>query len=73
MSSFEKLSEKIHTVLEKYTEAKQEKERIEAQMVKKEREVQEVKKRLERALKERDMVRIKLDGIIEKIDGLDIV
>ena len=71
--SFETLTNKIEAFVAKYDVARKEKDRIEALVMKKERENLEIKKRLEKVLKERDMVRRKLDGIIEKIDGLDIV
>ena len=73
LKSFKILSEKTESIIQHCDTIKQDKERIEAQMLKKDRESRAMKKQLEKILKERDIIKQRLDGIIEKIDSLDLL
>ena len=73
LKSFKILSEKTESIIQHCDTIKQDKERIEAQMLKKDRESRAIKKQLEKTLKERDIIKQRLDGIIEKIDSLDLL
>jgi len=68
----ENLSKKIETVIARYDIIKKDKARIESQFLKKETEVIEIKKKLDKVLKERNIIKQKLDSILEKIDSLDL-
>lgn len=71
LKSFENLSKKIEVVLEQCDKVKRDKQRIESQMLKKDKESREIKKKLEKALKERNLIKQRLDGLAEKIDSLE--
>ncbi len=73
LKNFEALSKKIEIVIEQYDIVKRDKQRIETQMLKRDRETQQIKKRLEKVLKERSLIKQKLDSITEKIDSLDLL
>jgi chromosome segregation ATPase len=65
------LEEKVSNILEKYELLKKDKEKIEARLVSKNKEIEDVKKHLGKVLEERNVIKRKLDGLIEKIDSLE--
>lgn len=65
------LEEKVATILEKYELLKKDKEKIEARLASKNKENEDVKKHLGKVLEERNVIKRKLDGLIEKIDSLE--
>ena len=65
------LEEKVATVLEKYELLKKDKEKTEARLASKNKENEDVKKHLGKVLEERNVIKRKLDGLIEKIDSLE--
>jgi len=69
---FDDLSAKIELLAEKYSHLKKEKENWELQIKKKERENEELKKQLQRILKEREDIHLRLDALVKKIDSLDV-
>ena len=71
LEKFSELEKKIGTIIAKHTAVKQEREKFEARFADKNKEGQEVKKQLEKLLKERDALKRKLDGILEKFESLD--
>ena len=73
LKNFGNLTQKVEAFVEKYDIIKKDKEKIEAQMLKNEREKQRIKEQLEKVLRERDLIKQKLDGIVEKIDSLDLL
>jgi chromosome segregation ATPase len=65
------LEEKVANILEKYELLKKDKEKIEARLASKNKENEDVKKHLGKVLEERNVIKRKLDGLIEKIDSLE--
>jgi chromosome segregation ATPase len=65
------LEEKVANILEKYELLKKDKEKIEARLASKNKENEDVKKHLGKILEERNVIKRKLDGLIEKIDSLE--
>lgn len=65
------LEEKVANILEKYELLKIDKEKTEARLASKNKENEDVKKHLGKALEERNVIKRKLDGLIEKIDSLE--
>ena len=72
LTSLENLSKKIEVVIERYDIIKKDKQLIEAQMLKKDKETQEIRMKLEKVLRERNIIKKKLDSITEKINSLDL-
>jgi hypothetical protein len=70
--NLENLSKKIEVVIEQYDIIKKDKQRIEAQMLKKDKETQEIRMKLEKVLRERNIIKKKLDSITEKINSLNL-
>jgi len=73
LDQFENLSKKIETIIREYDTIKKDKEKFESQMLKKDREKQEIKKQLDTLVKERDIIKRKLDGLITKIETLGLI
>ena len=73
LTNFETLSIKIEDIIRQYDLVHKDKQRIEAQMLKREKESLELKKMLQVALEERELIKRRLDGLIAKIDLLDSV
>lgn len=67
----ERLDEKVRAIIDQFERVRQEKQRLEAQLLKKDREVRDIKKRLDAALRERTTVRQKIERIMQKIENLD--
>ncbi len=72
LPNLENLSKKVEVIVEQYDKIKRDKEKIEAQMLKKEMENRETKKQMEKILKERTIIKKRLGAIFEKIDSLDL-
>jgi seryl-tRNA synthetase len=73
LTNFENLSKKIEIIIEEYDKIKRDKEKIEAQMLKKEMESRETKRQMEKILRERNVIKKRLGTIFEKIDSLDLL
>ena len=73
LTNFENLSKKIEVIVEQYDKIKRDKEKIEAQMLKKEMENRETKRQMEKILKERNVIKKRLGAIFEKIDSLNLL
>ncbi len=73
LTNFEDLSKKIEIIIEEYDKIKRDKEKIEAQMLKKEMESRETKRQMEKILRERNVIKKRLGNIFEKIDSLDLL
>lgn len=73
LANFDQLSSKIEDIVKLYDVAKRDKEKVEAQMLRKDKESQIIKKKLEKALQERNIIKQRLDGISDKIDSLDLL
>lgn len=73
LTNFENLSQKIEIIIEEYDKIKRDKEKIEAQMLKKEMESRETKRQMEKILRERNVIKKRLGTIFEKIDSLDLL
>lgn len=73
LTNFEDLSKKIEIIIEEYDKIKRDKEKIEAQMLKKEMESRETKRQMEKILRERNVIKKRLGTIFEKIDSLDLL
>jgi predicted nucleic acid-binding Zn-ribbon protein len=71
LERFAELEKKIQLVIERHNLLKHDKEKVEARLAYKNKESEDVKKQLEKILKDRDVLRKKLDGLIEKIDFLE--
>ena len=72
LEHFKNLAKKVEYVLKAYNEVKQDKERIEAHIARQDREHLGIKRQLEKALKEKEMMKKRLDSIIKKIESLDL-
>lgn len=70
-AQLECLEEKVHEIIERFERVRQEKQRLEAQLLKKDREARDIRKRLDAALRERTTVRQKIESIMQKIENLD--
>ena len=71
LERFAELEKKIQLVIERHNLLKHDKEKVEARLAYKNKESEDVKKQLEKILKDRDVLRKKLDGLIEKLDFLE--
>lgn len=71
LERFAELEKKIQLVVERHNLLKHDKEKVEARLAYKNKESEDVKKQLEKILKDRDVLRKKLDGLIEKLDFLE--
>ena len=71
MERFAELEKKVANILEKYTLLKEDKQKIEARLASKNKENEDVKKHLGKVLEERNVIKRRLDVLIEKIDSLD--
>ena len=71
--SFDKLENKIETMVQRYEEMKRNTENFETQLRQKEKETLKARKDLTKALKERDMIKQKLGNIISKVDDLGLI
>ena len=69
---FEKLQEKIERALERFASEQREKKRLEQLALKQEFENKELKKRLEHATQERNVLKQRLIKVMENIDSLNI-
>ena len=69
--AFEKLQEKIERALERFAGAQREKKRLEQLASKQELENKELKKRLEHATQERNILKQRLIKVMENIDSLN--
>jgi small-conductance mechanosensitive channel len=69
---FVKLQEKIECALERFAGAQREKKRLEQLASKQELENKELKKRLEHATQERNVLKQRLIKVMENIDSLNI-
>lgn len=69
---FEKLQEKIECALERFAGEQREKKRLEQLALKQEFENKELKKRLEHATQERNVLKQRLIKVMENIDSLNI-
>ena len=70
--AFEKLQEKIERALERFAGVQREKKRLEQLASKQELENKELKKRLEHATQERNILKQRLIKVMENIDSLNI-
>ena len=68
---FAELEKKVANILEKYALLKKDKEKIEARLAYKDKENEDFKKNRGKVLEERNVIKRKLDGLIEKIDSLE--
>jgi F0F1-type ATP synthase delta subunit len=71
-AAFEKLQEKIERALERFAGAQREKMRLEHLASKQELENKELKKRLEHATQERNVLKQRLIKVMENIDSLNV-
>ena len=71
-AAFEKLQETIERALERFAGAQREKKRLEQLASKQELENKELKKRLEHATQERNVLKQRLIKVMENIDSLNI-
>lgn len=71
LERFAELEKKIQLVIERHNLLKHDKEKVEARLAYKNKESEDVKKQLEKILKDRDVLRKKLDSLIEKLNLLE--
>ncbi len=71
-AAFEKLQAKIAQMLERFAELQGEKKRLEQLEVQHVFEVKELKKRLEHAAQERNILKQRLSKVVEHIDSLNL-
>jgi chromosome segregation ATPase len=69
---FDQLRERIAAVLERCAQLHGDCHALEGRLAKKDRETGEIRKKLEAALQERENLRLRIGGIIDKIESLDI-
>ena len=71
-AAFERLQEKVESTLECFAGVQREKKRLEQLASKHEHENRQLKKRLEHAKQERNMLKQRLIKVMENIDSLDV-
>lgn len=71
-AAFEKLQKKIECALERFAVEQREKKRLEQMALKQDLENRELKKRLEHATQERNVLKQRLIKVMENIDSLNI-
>jgi hypothetical protein len=71
LERFAELEKKLQLVIERHNLLKLDKEKIEARLAYKTKESEDIKKQLEKILKDRDLIKGKLDSLIEKLEFLE--
>jgi len=71
-AAFERLQGKVESTLERFAGVQREKKRLEQLASKHEHENRQLKKRLEHAKQERNMLKQRLIKVMENIDSLDV-
>lgn len=66
------LERKVEAMLAQYNSVCEERERLSQQLVRAEERVQELEDRLSRAEKERGEVKVRVEKILERLNGLDL-
>jgi FtsZ-binding cell division protein ZapB len=68
---FAELEKKLQLAVERHAMLKLDKEKIEARLAYKTKESEDYKKQLDKILKDRDVLKRKLDSLIEKLEFLE--
>lgn len=71
LTCLDDLSEKIETIVQKYAALKKEKERADQLLQKKNNENNELKRIIEKGVKERKQVMQRLENLIHKINSIE--
>jgi hypothetical protein len=71
LERFAELEKKLQLAVERHNMLKLDKEKIEARLAYKTKESEDIKKQLEKILKDRDVIKSKLDSLIEKLEFLE--